>query len=357
MKLNQFANARESAMCNTELDIRSRIFTIRGVQVMLDRDIAELYQVPTKRLNEQVKRNADRFPDRYMFQLTKADLESLRSQIATSNSDMPESLRSQFATSKRGGVRYLPYVFSEHGITMLASVLNSAMAIAVSVRIIDTFVAMRKALASMAPMLSRIEAVERRQITDQAKNDANQAANEARFDQIFDAMQDKSFPPQKIFYDGQVYDAKAFATKHILSAAKSIFLIDSWVDVATLEMLAKKKPDVMVEIVTSPRGNRLAASDIAAFNAQYGGLAIRTSTAFHDRFLIVDDKRLYLLNAPKKLCFEGEPRRRSRAHEPRMWRSDRKVPRASLKDLGKKCFAFTKLDPVAIPVLKTRAEG
>ena len=131
-------------------------------------------------------------------------------------------------------------------------------------------------------------------------------------------------PVQGVFYNGQVFDAKVFATKHILSAKKSILLIDNWVDVVTLEMLAKKKPGVMVEIITSPRGNHLAASDIAAFNAQYGGLSVRTSASYHDRFVIVDDKAIYLFGA-------------------------------SLKDLGRKCFAFTKLDASEIPGLKARA--
>ena len=302
----------------SDLDIRRQIFTVRGVQVMLDRDLAELYKVPTKRLNEQVKRNAERFPAHFMFRLSAEDLSLLRSQFATSNETalLPESLRSQFATSKRGGARYAPYVFTEHGIAMLASVLNSPVAIETSVRIIDAFVSMRRILASLAPMLARIEVNERRQISDQAKN-------EERFNEIFDALRDKQLPLQKVFYDGQVYDAKAFAAKHILSAKKSILLIDSWVDVVTLEMLAKKKRGVTIEIVASPRGNHLAASDIAAFNAQYGGLSVRTSVNYHDRFVIIDDKELYLFGA-------------------------------SLKDLGKKCFAFTKLDASEIPGLKAR---
>lgn len=173
----------------SDTDIQSRILTIRGVQVMLDSDLALLYGVTTKRLNEQVKRNVARFPARFMFRLSHEDIESLRSQFATSKelgafADTP--LRSQFATSKRGGVRYLPYAFTEHGVTMLASVLNSKTAVAASVRIIDTFVAMRRTLASLAPLLTRIEATERRQIVDQSKNDANQAHNEERFKLIFD---------------------------------------------------------------------------------------------------------------------------------------------------------------------------
>lgn len=134
-----------------------------------------------------------------------------------------------------------------------------------------------------------------------------------------------SLPPvQGVFYDGQMFDADVFVTKHILSAKRSIWLADSWVDVVTLEMLSKKASGVTVEIVTSPRGNRLSASDIARFNAQYGGLAVRESTRFHDRFLAIDDGRLYLVGA-------------------------------SLKDLGRKCFAFAQLDAGAIPELKKRA--
>ena len=150
-------------------DIRSRIFTIRGVQVMLASDLAMLYDVPTKRLNEQVKRNMERFPERFMFRLTSGDFANLRSQFATSNSgtgSYDSVLRSQFATSKRGGIRYLPYAFTEHGIIMLASVLSSPTAVAASVRITEAFVAMRKALASMAPILARIAETERRQLED-----------------------------------------------------------------------------------------------------------------------------------------------------------------------------------------------
>ena len=133
-----------------------------------------------------------------------------------------------------------------------------------------------------------------------------------------------SLPPVRgVFYDGQVFDAAAFATRHILSAKKSILLIDSWVDTMTLEMLAKKASGVTLEIVTSRRGNKLAASDIAKFNSQYGGLTVRTSANFHDRFIVIDGKTLYLFGA-------------------------------SLKDLGRKCFAFTKLDAKEIPLLKAR---
>ena len=197
--------------------IRSRIFTIRGVQVMLDRDLAELYGVATKVLNQAVKRNIERFPERYMFQLTKEEFENWKAQIEFSSMkeglgsqnvtlnrcETSSILRSQIVTSRWGGMRYLPYAFTEHGIIMLASVLNSPTAVEASVRITDTFVTMRRTLASIAPLLSRIEATERRQL----KLEDAQVENEERFKLILDAMQDKKFPSQKVFFDGQVYDA------------------------------------------------------------------------------------------------------------------------------------------------------
>ena len=285
-------------------EIETRILTLRGLQVMLDRDLAFLYGVEVKQLKRQVKRNAERFPVDFMFQLTREELQGLRCQIGT---------------SKRGGDRYLPYAFTESGIAMLSGVLHSEMAIEANIRIMRAFVSMRHTLSAMGSILSRLEANERRQLLDQAHN-------EERFEKIFDAMNEKSFPPQKVFYDGEVFDADVFATRHILSAKKSILLIDNWVDVVTLEMLSKKRRGVILEIVTSPRGNHLRTSDIEKFNAQYGGLTVRMDTTFHDRFLIVDNERLYLFGA-------------------------------SLKDLGKKCFAFTKLDASEIARLIEKAKG
>ena len=204
---NEVAAMEPEVMMGDE-SIKSRIFTIRGVQVMLDRDLAQLYGVETKRLNEQVRRNEMRFPERYVFQLTK---------------DETDALWSQFATSKRGGSRYCPYVFTEHGVTMVASVLNSPVAIEASVRIVDTFIAMRKALASIAPMLVRLDNVERRQIEDQSRN-------EERFDRIFKAMDGGEFPPQQVFYEGKHYDAYSFARKLVRRASKSLVLEDGYCD-------------------------------------------------------------------------------------------------------------------------------
>ena len=302
-------------LSNTDL-IRSRIFTIRGIQVMLDRDLAELYGVATKALNQAVKRNIERFPERYMFQLNKDDVANMRSQIETLNSDNPGSiLRSQIVTSRWGGTRYLPYAFTEHGIIMLASVLNSPTAVEASVRITDTFVAMRRALASIAPLLSRIEATERRQL----KLEDSQVRNEERFKLILDAMQDKKFPPQKVFFDGQVYDAFEQMKKFIRMAKKELIIIDPYFADSVLPLLAQKRKDVEVLVVKNSRSKLLHDVDVAQFNTQYmNSLTVKVSDRFHDRFLIIDKTTLIHVGA-------------------------------SLNHLGKKCFAFSSLDKSNIP--------
>ena len=305
--------------------IQGKIVTVRGAQVMLDRDVAELYGVPTKVLNQTVKRNMERFPDRFMFQVTKEELENLKSQSVTSSLAGAKSggnLRSQIVTSSWGGMRYRPYAFTEHGIMMLASMLKSNTAVQVSVRIVDAFVAMRRALMSLAPLLSRIETAERRQIMDQAKNDANQAKNEERFKLILDAMRDKEFPPQKIFFDGQFYDAFAWVKKCIRSAKRELILIDPYFEASVLPQLAQKRPDVKVLVVRCKRGKRLLPDvDVQKFNAQYANsLVVKESELFHDRFLVIDRKTLIHVGA-------------------------------SLNYLGKKCFAISTFDPLGIPEL------
>ena len=311
------------SMPSAEIEIKSMILTVRGVQVMLDGDLATLYGVSTKRLNEQVKRNIRRFPPNFMFRLDADDMDCLRSQFATSKdleNNGTSPLRSQFATSKRGGVRYLPYAFTEHGILMLASILNSETAILVSVRIMETFVAMRKTLSSLAPLLVRIEANERRQIADQAKNDANQERNEERFKRILDAMRDKTFPPQKIFFDGQFYDAFEQMKKFIRSAKRELIVIDPYFADSVLPILAQKRAGVRVTVVNCTRGAKLLhAVDVNQFNQQYANtLMVKTSNLFHDRFLIIDNASIIHIGA-------------------------------SLNYLGKRCFAFSSFDPSNIP--------
>ena len=311
---------KENVIVSTLEDdsIRSRIFTIRGVQVMLDRDLAELYGVPTKRLNEQVKRNSIRFPANFMFPLNDVEIQD----VLTGTSDEISRSRSQFATLKKGrghNIKYRPNVFTEHGIIMLASVLKSEIAALVSIRITNAFVAMRKTLASIAPLLERIEALDRRQVADQARNESNQIRNEERFKLILDAMQDKRFPPQKIFYDGQIYDAFDQMKKFVFMAKSELIVIDPYFDDSVLPLIAQKRPGVSVLVVKNRRKDLLHAVDVARFNAQYANsLTVKESTKFHDRFLIIDKSALIHVGA-------------------------------SFNHLGKKCFAFSSMDKSNIP--------
>ena len=286
--------------------IKSRIHTIRGVQVMLDRDLAVIYGVETKALNQAVKRNAERFPESFMFQLSSAESEKWKSQIVTSN------LTPEEEAGLRMGLRRPPYAFTEQGIAMLSAVLKSKTAILVSVRIMEIFVAMRRAFVSMAPMLARLDNVERRQIADQARN-------EARFDTIFKAMDGGDFPPQKVFYDGQVFDAFEQMKKFVKMAKAELIVIDPYFADSVLPLVAQKRAGVSVLVVKNSRNKLLHAADVAAFNAQFGNsLAVRTSDKFHDRFLILDRSVLIHVGA-------------------------------SLNHLGKRCFAFSSLDKSNIP--------
>jgi len=287
--------------------IRSRILTIRGVQVMLDRDLAELYGVPTKALNQAVKRNSERFPEQFMFQLNKGELENWKSQIVTSNIELEQYVKM--------GVRRAPFAFTEQGIAMLSAVLKSNTAITVSIRIMDAFVAMRRALATIAPLLSRLEATERRQL----KLEDSQARNEERFKMILDAMQDNDFPPQKIFYDGQIYDAFEQMKKFVRMAKRELIVIDPYFDDSVLPLIAQKRKGVSVLVVKNPQNRKLHAVDVAKFNAQYANsLTVKDSIRFHDRFLIIDQTTLIHVGA-------------------------------SLNYLGKRCFAFSSLDKSNIP--------
>ena len=300
--------------------IRARILTIRGVQVMLDRDLAELYGVEVGQLNRQVKRNLERFPDDFMFQVSRE--ECSRCQIGTLNG------------GRGSNIKYLPHAFTENGVAMLSGILRSSRAIAANIQIMRAFNAMRKALASLAPLLARIEATDRRQIADQAKNDANQARNEERFRLILDAiqarneerfrlildaMQDKKFPPQKVFYDGQIYDAFEQMKRFVRMARRELVIIDPYFADCVLPLVAQKRQGVSVLVVRNSRSRLLHGVDVDRFNAQYGGsLTVRVSDRFHDRFLIIDGATLIHVGA-------------------------------SLNHLGRKCFAFSSLDKSNIP--------
>ena len=288
--------------------IRSRIFTIRGVQVMLDRDLAELYGVATKVLNQAVKRNIERFPSEFTFLITSDEMLEL-----VTNCD-------RFKNMKHSSVPMR--AFTEHGIIMRASVLKSDIATQVSVRITKAFVAMRRFLLANAQMFQRIETVEKRQI-----------ATDAKVDSILERLDATETPLQGVFYDGQLWDARALVLKLIQSAKRSLLLIDNWATPETLDLFAKKRKGVKVTIITSEHYDKnhvphrkISDVDIAIFNAQYPHLVVRYNETFHDRFLIVDDKELYLIGA-------------------------------SLKDLGKKCFGFTKMDAGEIERIKKAAFG
>ena len=279
--------------------IQNRILLIRNQQVMIDRDIAELYGVETKRLNEQVKRNIERFPEEFTFQITREEFESVKSQFATSRNNM--------FVGQEGGTRKLPYVFTEHGITMLASVLRSESAVNASIQIVKAFVAMRKFLLSNAQIFQRLDSLEIHRIE-----------SDKRIDELFTRMDRyKIDDTQGIFFQGQIFDAYAKFQSFIAQAQKEIVLIDNYVDITVLERLSTKNNGVDVIIYTLPN-TRLTTQDVRSFNAQYPTLTVRHTTSMHDRFLIIDNSILYHLGA-------------------------------SLKDLGRKCFAFELFDAGFIP--------
>ena len=198
--------------------IQSHILSIRGVQVMLDRDLAELYGVPVKRLNEQVSRNIERFPAGFMFQLSATEFADLKSQIATSSPDGNLShLKSQIATSSWGGIRKAPKVFTEQGVAMLSAVLNSPTAILVSIAIMEAFVRMRHFMMANAEVVCRMNVLEKKQI-----------ATDAKVDEILERLDSSETPIRGVFYDGQLWDARALVLKLVMSAKRSLILIDNW---------------------------------------------------------------------------------------------------------------------------------
>jgi len=267
-------------------NIEQMIFTIRGVQVMIDRDLAQLYGVSTSRLNQQVNRNIARFPEAFRFQLTKDERDKV---IAICNN--LQSLK--FNPS-------LPYVFTEQGIAQLSSVLHSPIAIEVSVKIMNAFVVMRHFLVSNAAVFQRLENLEQHQITiDQ------------RIDHVFQLLEAGQQPTQGIFFDGQIFDAYTFVSDLIRSAKKSIVLLDNYVDDTVLTLLDKRKKTVNAEIYTRKISQQLSL-DIAKHNAQYRPIKVTTFDRTHDRFLCIDSTVYHI--------------------------------GASLKDLGRKWFAFSRLE-------------
>ena len=272
----------------SQKEIESQIFVFRDSQVMLDRDLAEMYRVETKVLNQAVKRNIERFPKQFRFQLTDSE----KAQLVT-NCDRFKSLKHSSAN---------PLAFTEQGVAMLSAVLRSDVAVKVSIQIINAFVEMRKLIANHSGLLQRMDGIERKQLeTDQ------------KFEKVFRALESKDIiPGQGVFFDGQVFDAYELASKIIRSAKKNIVLIDNYIDESTLTHLSKKTKAVEVLLLTKTISKKLTL-DVKKANEQYPNFELKTFTKSHDRFLIIDNTEVYHLGA-------------------------------SLKDLGKKWFAFSKLD-------------
>ena len=265
-------------------DFRPSIYEIRGMQVMLDRDLAAAYHVSTTVFNQAVKRNLNRFPEGFRFQLTKEEHSVLMSQIVISKRDAGEETR--------GGYHKLPYAFTEQGIAMLSGVLKSDVAVAVSIRLMNTFVAMRRTLASLAPMMNRIEVVERRQITDQSRN-------EERFDAIFAKMSEHEASDNRLFFQGQFWDAKSLLIKLVRRAKRELIIVDAYIGVATLDILAKRARGVKIEIITHSNGE-LAETDLESFGRQYGNLKVTRCGICHDRAIIIDGAEMYAIGASLK---------------------------------------------------------
>ncbi len=271
--------------------IRKCVYMIRGQQVMLDSDLAIIYGYEVKYLNRQVKRNIERFPEDFMFQLTKDEYENLRCQNVTAIKNVMS--------------RSLPYAFTEQGIYMLATVLKGELATKQSINIMRAFKEMRHFIANNALMFEKINAIELKQFEYQKGSDE-------KFSKIFEYMAEHEESNQKIFFDGQIFDAFILLTDIIGHAKKKIILIDGYVDVITLNIIAKKKAGVNVFVYTLPSA-KISVQDINNFNAQYPALTVKKTTAFHDRFLIIDDTEGYHIGA-------------------------------SLKDAGKKCFGINKIE-------------
>ena len=264
-----------------------KIFTIRGMQVIVDRDLAELYGIETKRLNQQANRNVKRFPPSFRFKLSVEEKDEL---VANCN---------RFETMKHSSS--LPYVFTEQGVAMLSAVLHTPKAVDISVKIMDAFVAMRRFLASNAQVFQRLDRIEYKLLESDHK-----------FEDIYSKLEEKSLDPkQGIFYDGQIYDSYTFVNSLIKSATEHLVLIDNYVDETVLTMLDKREPSVDATIYTLKISSQLLL-DIAKHDAQYPVIPVKVFTKAHDRFLIIDDKVYHI--------------------------------GASLKDLGKKWFAFSLME-------------
>lgn len=283
----------------SKISIKDKIYTIRNTQVMLDEDLAVLYGVSTTRLNEQLKRNINRFPKEFCFQLTKIEYGNLMSQIAISK--------------KHGGRRKLPFVFTEQGVAMLSAILKSETAVKISIQIMNAFVQMRKYVNEHYHLYQKVKEIEEKQVIYGIKTDE-------KFNQIFKALSINSdIPKQKIFFDGQIFDAHKLVSDIIRSAKKEIILIDNFIDDTILSLFTKRKEGVKVIIYCKDITKQIS-TDLEKYNIQYPQVEIKILELSHDRFMIIDKKEIYHFGA-------------------------------SIKDLGKKWFAVSRFDNQAIKLL------
>ena len=299
----------KNEMVKFEEGIRERIYSIRGYQVMLDSDLAELYGVETKVLNQAVKRNIERFPEEFCFLLKYSEVPELRSQIVTSNK-ANISLRSQMMPTKKGGRRNIPYVFTQEGVAMLSAVLKSEIAVKMSIKIMKAFIEMRKFIQANGQIFQRLDRVEVKLLE-----------NDKKFEKVFDALESKErIPEQGIFFEGQVFDAYKFVSDLFRSAKRSIVIIDNYIDDTVLVHLTKVNHSVKVKILTKSLTEQFDL-DLKKFNEQYFSIDAKVIKNTHDRFIIIDGITVYHFGA-------------------------------SLKDLGKKLFAFSKFDKSGLKLLE-----
>ena len=287
----------------TVQSIQSSIYTIRNQQVMLDADLAAIYGYEVRALNQQVKRNISRFPEDFMFQLTKEEVKVVKSQIVISSD-------TSFFAGQSGGRRKPPYAFTEQGIYMLGTVLRGQVADQQTIYIMRAFREMRHFYANNELMFQRISSIELRQLDFERNTDE-------KFDIIFDYIHEHEESTQKVFFDGQIFDAFSLIADIISKATQDIILVDGYVDTGTLDLLSKKQSGVHVSIYTTNRGDKLTVSDITTFNTQYPSITKYYTSRFHDRFLILDHSTIYHIGA-------------------------------SLKDAGKKSFAISLIEDTSI---------
>lgn len=288
----EIKNDKELLGCEVN-DIKNLIYIIRGKQVLLDSDVAMLYHYETKNVNKAMKRNIDRFPDDFCFQLTEDEFKNLRFQFGTLN----KKVNNGEVTRK-----YLPYVYTEQGISMLSGILKNEIAIKVSISIMRAFVEMRKFIELNGEVFREISNIKEKLL----EYDDN-------FKEIFNELQKEKEDEfkQHIFFDGQIYDAYSLIIDIVKKAKNKIVIIDNYIDDTTLKMLSKKKKGVSIVILTSDKSN-ISKLDIQKFNKEYPTLKVARTNKFHDRFIIIDNEKLYHIGA-------------------------------SLKDLGKKCFAISEI--------------